>query len=46
MNTIYVNCNGILTTIHKTVSFLSSLPIKAHTADEYIRTMLDITALQ
>jgi len=39
MDTMFVNGEGVLTTIDKTVRFCSSVPIKARTADEYIQAL-------
>jgi len=36
MDTMFVNGEGILTTIDKTVRFRSSVPIKARSANEYM----------
>jgi len=39
MDTMFVNGEGILTTIDKTVRFRSSVPIKARSANEYMRAL-------
>ena len=39
MDTMFVNGEGILTTIDKTVRFRSSVPIKACSANEYMQAL-------
>ena len=43
MDTLFVNSEGILTTIDKTVRFHRSLPIKACTASEYTSLIDNMT---